>query len=124
VRLGNLDPIRDLTFVKDTALGFIAGAKSDKCVGNTYNLGVGQGVSIRELVERIGELIGKNLKVESDPQRIRPAKSEVTRLISNNSKMKELSKWQPTVNLDDGLQQTINYIQENLNEFKIGRYNV
>ena len=124
VHLGNLDPIRDLTFVKDTAQGFIAGANSDNCLRSVCNLGVGQGISVRELVERIGVLLDKDLKVESDPKRIRPAKSEVIRLISNNSKMKELSEWQPNINPDDGLQQTINYIRENLNEYKIDRYNV
>jgi NAD dependent epimerase/dehydratase len=119
VRLGNLEPVRDLTFVKDTARGFIAGAGSDKCIGNVCNLGVGEGVSIGALVERTGALMGKELKVESDPQRIRPAKSEVTRLISNNAKMKELAQWGPTVSLDEGLRFTIDYVRDNLNEYKL-----
>lgn len=124
VRLGSRDPIRDMTFVKDTVRGLLAGAKSDKCVGTVCNLGVGKGISIGELVKRVGILLGKDLKVEADPQRIRPSKSEVSRLISDNSKIKELAGWEPRVSLDDGLQQTINYIRENLNEYKIDQYNV
>ncbi len=124
VRLGNLDPVRDMTFVKDTARGFLAGAKSDRCVGTVCNLGVGQGTSIGEFVRRIGALLGRELKVESDSQRIRPSQSEVSRLISNNSRMKELSGWEPQVSLDDGLRQTIDYIRANLHEYRADRYNV
>ena len=124
LKLGNLDPIRDMTFVKDTAAGFIAGANSSKCIGTVCNLGVGYGKSIGEFVNRIGVLLGKELRVETDPARIRPAKSEVSRLISDNSKMKALSGWQPKVSFDDGLQQTIDHVREHLDEYKIDQYNV
>ena len=124
LRLGNLDPIRDMTFVKDTARGFVAGANSDKCVGTVCNLGVGKGISIGDFVNRIGALLGKNLEVETDPKRVRPSKSEVVRLISDNSKMKALSGWEPAVSFDEGLQHTIDYIQENLTDFKIKQYSV
>ncbi|UCD49731.1 MAG: GDP-mannose 4,6-dehydratase [Phycisphaerales bacterium] len=124
VRLGNLDPIRDMTFVKDTVGGFIAGANSDQCIGTVCNLGVGQGQSIGELVERIGVLLGKDLQVETDPDRVRPAKSEVSRLISNNSKIKELAGWEPSVSFVDGLQETIEYIRENIGEYRVEQYNV
>jgi NAD dependent epimerase/dehydratase len=124
VCLGNLNPIRDMTFVKDTVRGLIAGQKSQKCIGTVCNLGVGKGLSIGEFVNRIGVLLGKDLKVETDPHRVRPSNSEVNRLISDNSKIKELAGWEPCVGLDDGLWQTINYIRKNLNEYKIDQYNV
>ncbi|MEJ2622414.1 MAG: NAD-dependent dehydratase, partial [Candidatus Thiodiazotropha sp.] len=88
------------------------------------NLGVGDGPSIGELVERIGKLLGKELIVEQDPARIRPANSEVMRLISNNEKARALMDWQPQVSLDDGLSEVIKFIEANLAQFKVGIYNI
>jgi len=118
LKLGNLDPVRDLTFVSDTARGFIAAAKSDKTLGETLNLGVGEGPSIGELVEKISKLLGCDLPVTQDKQRVRPSGSEVTRLISDNSKALKLMDWSPSVDLDTGLQRVIEYIKENLEEYK------
>ncbi len=122
--LGSLYPVRDLTFIKDTALGFIAAANSEKALGATVNLGVGEGTSIEEIVNRISNLLGIDLPVCQDQARVRPASSEVMRLISNNSKAKLLMDWQPTVNLDDGLSRTIEFIQNNLSRFKGNSYAV
>lgn len=124
LNLGNLDPVRDLTFVNDTARGFIAAAESDAVIGQVVNLGVGSGCSIRELVERIGRLLGKELPVSQDTQRMRPEGSEVLRLISDNSRVRELAGWTPTVGLDSGLEQTIAYIRSNLADFRSDRYAV
>ncbi len=122
--LGSLDPVRDLTFVKDTARGFLAAAKSDKVIGEVINLGVGDGPSIGELVERIARLLGKELPVSQDPARVRPKGSEVMRLISNNTKALQLMDWKPEVSLDDGLQATIDYVEQHLQEFKADIYAV
>ncbi len=122
--LGNLDPVRDLTYVTDTARGFIAAAGSAQVVGETVNLGVGDGFSIGELVKKIGGLLNMELHVRQDPSRIRPGGSEVMRLISDNSKALELMDWQPAVDLDSGLQKTINYIERHLKEFKKDVYAV
>jgi len=124
VRLGNLDPVRDMTFVTDTAAGFVAGAASDKCLGTVCNLGVGQGISVGDLARKVGRLLGKELIIETDQQRLRPEKSEVSRLISDNSKMRELSGWAPQVSLDEGLAQTIDYVRSNLKDYRINQYNV
>jgi nucleoside-diphosphate-sugar epimerase len=124
LKLGSLDPVRDLTFVTDTARGFLAAYRSNKVVGEVVNLGVGDGPSIGELVERIGKLLGKELIVEQDPARVRPANSEVMRLISNNEKARTLMDWQPQVSLDDGLQQVIEFIETNLSQFKVAIYNI
>jgi NAD dependent epimerase/dehydratase len=124
LKLGSLDPVRDLTFVTDTARGFLAASRSDKVIGEVVNLGVGDGPSIGQLVQRIGELLGKELIVEQDPARIRPANSEVMRLISNNDKARALMDWEPLVGLDDGLREVIKFIEANLSHFKVGIYNI
>lgn len=118
LKLGSLDPVRDVTFVTDTARGFLAASLSDRVIGETVNLGVGHGPSVRDLVDLVGQLLGKKLTVETDRERIRPASSEVMRLVSDNRKAKELMDWEPAVSLEDGLTQTIRFIERNLDAFK------
>lgn len=122
LKLGSLDPVRDLTFVTDTARGFMAAERSDKVLGEVVNLGVGKGVTIGELVTIIGELLGKELPVETEQQRVRPTNSEVMKLISNNSKAQELMNWSPEVSLREGLQATIDFISDHLEGFKSDLY--
>jgi len=88
VKLGSLKPVRDLTFVKDTAAGYLVAAIHPKLVGETVNLGVGKGYSIGEVARLIIKIIGTDKKIVVDQQRVRPGKSEVWRLVSNNQKMK------------------------------------
>ncbi len=124
LRLGALDPRRDLTYAEDTAAGFVAAATSDVAVGRTIQLGTNHDVSIGDLVELVGEILGKDLHVEHDPQRVRPAKSEVERLISDPALAGELLGWTPQVDLRDGLARTIEWTRENTARFRTGRYAV
>jgi NAD dependent epimerase/dehydratase len=117
LKLGNLDPVRDLTFVTDTAAGFLAAARSELTIGSTLNLGVGSGVSIRELVAKIGRIAGRDFNVEQQDQRIRPEGSEVQRLISDNRLAKELMDWEPKVGLDEGLLATFEHIQNHPQDY-------
>ena len=112
LKLGNLDPIRDLTFVTDTARGFLAAARSSKTVGQTVNLGVGNGVAVRELVDRVAKLAGRTLKVEQQTERVRPEGSEVVKLVSDNRKARSLMDWTPQVDLDTGLAATLEHIRK------------
>ena len=70
------------------------------------------------------KMLGKGVAIECEEERVRPSKSEVNRLICNNQKAKELIGWQPTVNLDEGLEKTMNWFRENLKEYKIDLYNI
>lgn len=124
LKLGSLDPVRDLTFATDTARGFLAASNSEKVIGELVNLGVGKGVTIGNLVTIISDLLGKELPVETEQKRVRPAASEVMELISNNGKALALMNWQPQVSLRDGLKQTIEFIQQNLEQFKSDSYAV
>jgi len=124
LQLGNLEPVRDLTFVSDTVGGLIAASVADAVEGQVFNLGVGNGISIRELVEAIGDLLGGELKVVAEKDRVRPVASEVMRLISNNSKARDQIDWRPQVSLQDGLQMTIDYMRENLGAYRTDTYTI
>lgn len=122
VRLGSLHPRRDLTFVGDTVAGFIAAAQAPAAVGRTVQLGTGYDVSIGDLVELVGDITGRELVVETDEARVRPAKSEVQRLISDPALAKELMGWVPAVDLREGLTRTIEWIERNQERFRTDQY--
>ncbi len=122
IRLGSLDPRRDLTYVKDTVAGFVAIAGCDAAIGQVVNIGRGDDVSIGELVERIGARLGKPIAVETDPQRVRPAASEVGRLLAGTALARELWGWEPQYSLDQGLDETIDWVRANLDRFRVDEY--
>jgi len=122
--LGNTTPTRDLTFVKDTAKGFLAIANSEKVVGEITNIGMSEEISVKDLVHLIGELIGSEIKIKSDEKRIRPNNSEVERLYCDNTKIKALTDWSPDFTLRTGLIETISWVSKNTHLFKSNLYNV
>ncbi|MEW6716784.1 MAG: GDP-mannose 4,6-dehydratase [Chloroflexota bacterium] len=122
IKLGNLEAIRDFTYISDTISGFLKVATTSEIEGETFNLGTGYEVSIGELTEKILSLIGKSAKIMVDSARLRPEKSEVERLLSDNRKAREILGWQPQITLDDGLQHTINWISDNLHLYRSGLY--
>ncbi|MEW4567664.1 GDP-mannose 4,6-dehydratase [Tautonia sp. JC769] len=122
IRLGSLDPRRDLTYVKDTAAGFVSIASCDRAIGQVVNIGRGDDVSIGELVDRIGQRLGRTLQVETDPQRVRPPGSEVLRLLAGTALAQELWGWEPEYSLDAGLDETIAWVRDNLHRFRVDEY--
>jgi len=124
VKLGLLTPVRDLTYVKDTVTGFLKVAESDRAVGEVINIGTGSGITIKELAEKIIELVDKDVRIVRDEQRIRPEKSEVMELICDSRKAKELIGWEPRYTLEEGLRETIRWIQDNLDLYKAEIYNI
>ncbi len=124
VRLGSLEPVRDFTYVTDTARGFLKIAMPDAAIGHEFNLGSGEAVSIGELVERIFRILGKQPSVLAEAERLRPEKSEVMRLHASNRKAQDLLGWCPQVSLDEGLHRTIDWISQNLHRYQPGHYTV
>lgn len=122
LRLGSLDPRRDMTFVADTVAGFIAAAQSDAAVGRTVQLGTGHDLSIGDIVDTVGQILGRELEVELDPARVRPPESEVMRLVSDPALAAELMGWRPTVDLRQGLERTIDWIERNRERFRQEQY--
>jgi len=124
VRLGNLEARRDLTFVTDTVEGFLKVAAADGVEGGTFNLGVGKDVSIGELAHMIVDIVGREVRIEVDPQRLRPEKSEVMRLLSDRSKARDVLGWEPRVGLEEGLHRTVEWVREHMELYQPGRYRV
>jgi NAD dependent epimerase/dehydratase len=125
VHIGSLEPVRDLTYVSDTVNGFIKVAESDKAIGEVINIGNGKGITIGELAKKILTLIGcPEIPLHTDEGRIRPEKSEVMQLICNNAKAKKMIGWSPNISLDQGLKETIAWIEKNKDLYKFTRYNL
>ena len=123
IKLGNLDTTRDLTFVRDTVNGFLEISKEQKLNGECTNIGMNDEISIKDLVEKISKIINIKITIKTDENRMRPEKSEVSRLVCDNSKIKKFTKWQPKYNLDQGLKETIEWLENNKKLFKFDIYN-
>jgi dTDP-glucose 4,6-dehydratase len=124
LRLGTLDTTRDFTFVADTARGFAMVGSADEAIGEVVNVGSGSEVSIREIVEQVGRIVGRELVVEGDKQRVRPEKSEVSRLLSDSSKAERLAGWRAETSLEDGLRYTTEWIRRHMDLYRPQEYAV
>jgi nucleoside-diphosphate-sugar epimerase len=123
VALGRLDPRRDLSFVSDTVAGLMAlGGGDERLLGRTLQLGSGSDVSVAELVTLIEALLGRDLEVRLDPARVRPAGSELPRLLSDHSRMTEMTGWTPQVSLADGLGRTLAWLRDNAGHYRPAEY--
>ncbi len=122
IELGNLSPVRDLIFVRDTVEGFIKVAQSPHCVGRVVNLATSIGISVGELVEMISDLMNRKLQVLRVDARERPESSEVFRLIGAATVARELAGWEAKTPLGEGLRKTIEWIREHLELYRVGAY--
>ncbi len=125
IRLGDLTPTRDFNFVADTAAGFIALGETPGIEGRDINIATGREVSMAQTLETIVRLMGREVEEVTDSQRLRPAKSEVNRLLGDNTLITTLTDWRPRHSLEDGLRRTIDWFvkPENLAKYKTDIYN-
>lgn len=124
IKLGSLTPTRDLTYVEDTVEGFIRAAEAPRSAGEIINIGSNTEISIRDLARLIAGLLGQAIKIESEDKRRRPEKSEVERLLADNSKARRILGWSPKHNLEQGLKKTISWFRENSAIYKSDIYNI
>jgi dTDP-glucose 4,6-dehydratase len=124
VRLGSLHPTRDLNFVTNTVDGFVLAATSREAIGQTINLGTGREITIGDLVNLIGRLMDKPIRPESQSERLRPEASEVERLLADNTRARELMGWEPKINLEEGLQRTIDWLRQHPERYSPGVYSI
>jgi NAD dependent epimerase/dehydratase len=124
IKLGSLTPTRDFNYVKDTAEAFIKVAESDNTTGQVINAGSNYEISIGDTVKKIINILGEDIKIICDENRLRPEKSEVNRLWADNTKIKQLTDWAPKYTIDEGLAETVEWIKKNMQYFKADIYNV
>jgi len=122
VRLGSLTPERDMTFVSDTVAGFLAAATTVGIDGMTLNLGTGSTYSVGWFAKCILELMEADKPIIQEEERLRPANSEVMRLVSDNARAREVMGWSPSVSLEDGLRQSIEFVRKHRLFYQTDRY--
>lgn len=125
IKVGDLTPTRDFNFVTDTCRGFFALAQAPGIEGEEINIATGTEVSMADTLALIAEVMGADVKYVIDPERLRPAKSEVFRLCGDNRKITSLTDWTPQVSLREGLEATARWFTDpaNLAKYKSGIYN-
>jgi dTDP-glucose 4,6-dehydratase len=124
IQLGSLETRRDFTYVADTVGGFLRAAVAPDVAGEEINLGTGHDIAIGELAQRIIALVGRPVEIATAEERLRPEKSEVMRLLSDNARARRLLGWSPAWSLDEGLAATVEWIRDHLDFYRIGRYEV
>jgi len=126
IKLGDLSPTRDMTYVADTVQGFIRAAEVDASTGTVIHLGTGVEIPIGDLARKIAGLMGKEISIECTEERKRPEKSEVERLLADPSRAQEILDWKPAWNLEQGLTETIKWfsLEENQSFYKSEIYNI
>lgn len=126
IQLGDTSPTRDFNYVEDTCRGFVALAECEEAIGKTVNIGSNREISIGDTFNLIKELMSSEVEFVADEERIRPEKSEVFRLWCDNSRIQQLTGFQPKVDIREGLERTINWFTKggNLERYKAHIYNV
>lgn len=126
IKLGDVAPTRDFTYVLDTCQGLIALAENENAIGETVNIGSNHEISIKDTLLLIKTLMNSDVKFITEEQRIRPKRSEVFRLWCDNTKLKTLTGFEPQYSLEQGLKETIEWFADpkNLKHYKWDRYNV
>lgn len=124
IKLGSLTPTRDFNYVKDTAQGFISMYESNKTIGQEINIATQKEISIGDLAQELINQINPSAKIICEEQRLRPKNSEVNRLLGSNAKIQELTNWKPQYTFEQGLAETIKFIEQNIDKYKVDQYNV
>lgn len=122
IQLGALTPTRDLNYVSNTVEGYLAAAQAPDVMGETFNLGSEREISIGDLASLIARLCGVEVIVESEAERLRPAGSEVERLLAESAKARRLLDWEPRLTLEEGLGLTIEWIRQNIGRYRTDEY--
>ena len=104
--------------------GFVKIAECSEAVGKVINIGSGKEISVGNMALTILDLVGKDLPIVSDSERVRPENSEVERLCANNRQAKDILSWRPECSLRNGLAETIGWIEKNIGRYRPSLYTI
>jgi NAD dependent epimerase/dehydratase len=124
IELGSTQPTRDFLFVDDTVVGIERCSVADGVEGEVINLGTGVEISVGEVAERVLRMVGRDLPIVTTSERVRPADSEVERLLADTTKAQRLLGWRSSVDFDEGLRRTIDWLREFAHRYNSSLYNV
>lgn len=124
IRLGATSPTRDFVYVDDTVDAFMRAAVTPGIEGQTIHFGGGREISIGDIAGMIIGIAGASARLVHDEQRLRPAASEVERLVADASRARELLGWSPSVTLEDGLERAVAFIRDNIGRYRAREYAV
>lgn len=126
LKLGDITPTRDMVYISDTVDGFIEIFKSDKTIGEEINIATQSEISVKEIAEKILNVMKVKSEIETDSERVRPEKSEIKRLLGSNEKLTSLTKWKQNITFDIGIRKTIDWFSDknNLARYKSEIYNI
>ncbi|MBX3096498.1 MAG: SDR family NAD(P)-dependent oxidoreductase [Fimbriimonadaceae bacterium] len=124
IRLGALHPTRDLNYVTNTVEGFLAAGSHPAAVGQTFNFGTGREISVMDLAELIAQIAGREIEIVSEESRQRPPASEVERLLADATRARTVLGWHPRVDLEEGLERTLAWVEKNLDRYRPGVYTI
>ena len=124
IKLGNVEPSRDFTYVTDTCNAFLDILKIKNFFGNTLNVGSNNEYTINDIAKKILEKLNSKANIKKEPQRTRSSKSEVVRLVCDNSKILKTTQWKPMIKIEKGLDMTINWFRKFKDLFKHDIYHV
>ena len=124
IKLGNVVPSRDYTFVTDTCEAYYKVFKSKKIFGQILNIGTNKEFKIKDIALKVFKKLDVNPKIVHDTNRVRSDKSEVKRLLCDNKKILKSIGWKPKVSFDEGLSQTINWYKTNQDIFDYEIYHI
>ena len=120
--LGATSPTRDFNYATDTAAGMLALAMCQEAEGQVVNIGSGQEWSIQETAELLCQTVGRAVEIVKDEGRMRPEKSEINRLLADNTRIRELTGWESRISFQEGLRRTVDWVSQNLKHFDPNEY--
>ena len=106
IRVGNLDARRDFTDVRDMVRGYIASLEHGE-PGEVYNICRGNAWTIRGILDHLLSLSEIEVKVEQDPDRMRP--SDVQVLDGSAEKFQRATGWEPEIPFERTLQELLDF---------------